>query len=102
MTPWRNSNKPQCETAGPLPVLRTPDELPKFAAVLSGGPSSLAQVAQPAHARQEPPVAGVCSPSAAASPVAPPDPSWLGGLAESYLRCALRQLRTGRSVRSGG
>ena len=40
----------QCQTPGPLPVLRTADELPQSLAVLSARPPALAQVADPTYA----------------------------------------------------
>src|SRR6266849_9872467 len=43
----------QCQTPGPLPVLRASDELPLSVAVLSAGPAALAQVAQPADTRED-------------------------------------------------
>jgi hypothetical protein len=39
------AENPQRQTPRPLPVLRTPDELSQFTAVLSGSPSSLEEVA---------------------------------------------------------
>jgi hypothetical protein len=43
----------QCQTPGPLPVLRASDELPLSVAVLSARPAALAQVAQSTDARED-------------------------------------------------
>src|SRR4030095_3242966 len=51
--PDRESSRgAQRQTPGTLPVLWTSDELPLSAAVLSGGPSALAHVVEPAHERE--------------------------------------------------
>src|SRR5438445_12023326 len=44
----------QCQTPGPLPVLRATDELSLPPAVLSARPTALAHVVEPAHAREDP------------------------------------------------
>jgi RNA-directed DNA polymerase len=41
----RAAENPERQAPGPLPVLRTPDELPQHSAVLSGGPPYLEEVA---------------------------------------------------------
>ena len=48
-TGGRTAENPQRQAPGPLPVLWATDELPTSLAVLSGGPSYLAEVAQPSH-----------------------------------------------------
>ena len=51
-TGGRATENPQRQAPGPLPVLRTTDELPKTPGVLSGGLSYLAEVAQSTHSRK--------------------------------------------------
>jgi hypothetical protein len=46
----RTAADPQCEAPGPLPILRTTDELQEHLEVLSGGLPHLAKVAQSSNA----------------------------------------------------
>ena len=47
----RATENPECQTPWPLPVLRTPDELPQSLAVLSESLSHLARMAESPHSR---------------------------------------------------
>src|ERR1700735_1054856 len=93
----RATENPERQTPRPLPVLRTPDELPKYLAVLSQGPTYLAGVAEPPHTRAKADVGTVCRNPTQASIVATPDHASLGGRRESRLRNPLRKICTAGS-----
>jgi hypothetical protein len=51
----------QSDRMSPFPPVDTVDELPKYLAVLSGGSTPLAQVAQPAHSWKRDDLGEICS-----------------------------------------
>jgi hypothetical protein len=83
---------PQCQTPRPLPVLRTTDELPQFTAVLSGRPSSLAEVAQSSHSWEVVDVGEISRPPPSPPSVATSHHAFLGYDGEPCLRNPLREI----------
>ena len=94
---WASSRKPS--TLNALPVLRTTDELPQFTAVLSGSPSSLAEVAQSSHSWEVVDVGEILGPSPSPSSVASSHHALRGYDGEFCLRNPLREICTAGSVR---
>src|ERR1019366_6611111 len=93
-------DNPQRQAAGSLPILRSADELPEPPAVLPGRSSSLAQMAEPPHARNDPRLADLCTASGAPSLTPTEDHSCLDNqLGESVLKNPLREICTAGSVR---
>src|ERR1700730_10951210 len=91
----------ECQTPGPLPVLRATDELSLSSAVLSARSTALAHVVEPAHAREDARL-GLLPTAAPASSVTPAAHlSTLGQHGESGVRNRVRQSRTLGSVRGG-
>jgi group II intron reverse transcriptase/maturase len=75
---------------GHLPVLRATDELPEYLAVLTGGPTYLAKVAQPAHSRKGDDRGDICWAATSTSLVAAAYPTLLAWCGETHLRNPLR------------
>src|SRR6202030_3404157 len=93
------AENPQCQTPGPLPVLRTTDELPESLAVLSGGPPHLAKGAQSAHSRKRDDLGEICSHPTETPIVATAYSAFLEWSGESRLRNPLREICTVGSAR---
>jgi len=89
-TGGRATENPQRQAPGPLPVLRTTDELPQTPGVLSGGLSYLAEVAQSTHSWKRDDVGEVYSHPTATPAVATTDLSFLDWCREPRLRNPLR------------
>ena len=91
----------QCQTPGPLPVLRATDELSLSSAVLSARSTALAHVVEPAHAREDARLGSLptAAPASSVTPAAHLSP--LGQHGESCVRNRVRQSRTLGSVRGG-
>jgi hypothetical protein len=89
-TGGRAAENPQGQAPRSLPVLRATDELPTSLAVLSGGPSYLAEVAQPSHSWKRDDVGEICSNPTETPVVATSDRPPLEQCGESPLRNPLR------------
>ena len=87
---------------GHYQYLRTADELPQSVAVLSAGSAALAQVAEPAHAREAARLGPFHAAAPSSSVALAAHLSRLGQHGESCVRNRVRQLRTLGSVRGGG
>lgn len=93
------TESPECQAPRPLPVLRTPDELPQSLAVLSEGPLYLEGMAESTHTRAPDVLAAVCRYPAAISVATTADHTYLGRSGEYGLRNPLRETCTAGSVR---
>src|SRR3989442_1747230 len=91
----------QCQTPGPLPVLRATDELSLSPAVLSARSTALAHVVEPAHAREDARLDSLPTAAPASSVTPAAHLSRLGQHGESCVRNRVRQSRTLGSVRGG-
>ena len=89
--PGRESGRgAQRQTPGPLPVLRTADELPQSVAVLSARPPALAQVADPAHAGEAADLGPLPTTAHSSSAACPAHLSRLGPSGEPCMRNPVR------------
>src|SRR5437879_2371406 len=88
----------QCQTPGPLPVLRETDELSLSSAVLSARLTALAHVVEPAHAREDARLGSLLTAAPASSVTPAAHLSRLGQHGESCVRNRVRQSRTLGSV----
>ena len=86
----RTAADPQRQASGPLPILRTTDELQEHLEVLSGSLPHLANVAQSSNSREEANVGEIYRTPPSPSFVAPSDNTFLELCGESRLRNPLR------------
>src|SRR5262252_7668902 len=95
----RAAENPQRQAPRPLPVLRTPDELPQHLAVLSASPAHLARMAEPPYTGTAADVGTIYCYPAPVSVDATSGHTLLGGRGEARLKNPLREICTAGSVR---